>query len=108
MSNKPTEPNNLNTALQTWCQARQVDATALAKSMGFTYFHAWRLLAGKSPVTPETLGRFVLAYGPEAAGEVVKLAGLAITTLPHPTGAQIVPLVSFADDDPAAPLPVLA
>ena len=76
MSNKPTEPNNLNTALLAWCQANQVDATSLAKSTGFTYLHAWRLLSGNSPVTAETLGRFVLAYGAQAAGELVTLAEL--------------------------------
>jgi hypothetical protein len=76
VSNKPTEPNNLNTALLAWCQANQVDATSLAKSTGFTYLHAWRLLSGNSPVTAETLGRFVLAYGAQAAGELVTLAEL--------------------------------
>lgn len=42
--------------------------------MGFSYMHTWRLLTGKSPVTAETLGRFVLAYGHEAVGELISLA----------------------------------
>jgi hypothetical protein len=100
VSNKPTEPNNLNTALLSWCQRNRIDATSLAKSTGFTYLHAWRLLSGNSPVTAETLGRFVLAYGAEAAGELVTMAGLnsaAVTTLPHPTNAQPVTLIPIYD-----------
>ena len=105
MSNKPTEPNNLNTALLAWCQANQVDATSLAKSTGFTYLHAWRLLSGNSPVTAETLGRFVLAYGAQAAGELVTLAELNIAktiTLPQLTHTQPGALVSNLDQ-PANP-----
>ena len=100
MSNKPTEPNNLNTALLAWCQANQVDATSLAKSTGFTYLHAWRLLSGNSPVTAETLGRFVLAYGAQAAGELVTLAELNFAktiTLSQPTHTQPGSLVSNLD-----------
>lgn len=103
MSNKTNEPNNLNVALLSWCQAHEVNATALSKGMGFTYFHAWRLLTGKSPVTAETLGRFVLAYGPEAAGEIVKLAGLCITSLPYPASAQIVPVITIDDHGSESP-----
>jgi hypothetical protein len=97
MSNKGTEPNRLNIALLAWCQEHAVDATALAKGMGFTYFHAWRLLSGKSPVTAETLGRFVLTYGAEAAGEVVALAGLTPTQANHaPIEVVYAPAVEVA------------
>lgn len=95
MSNKPNEPNNLNTALATWCERNGIKATELAASAGYTYMYAWRLLNGKVPVTPETLGRFVLGFGLAAAGEVLELANMTTDTLPHPEGAQAVPVVSL-------------
>lgn len=95
MSNKPNEPNNLNTALATWCERNGVKPADLAAKTNYTYMYAWRLLNNKVPVTPETLGRFVLAFGLEAAGEVIDLAKLSTDTLPHPKGAQAVPVVSL-------------
>lgn len=93
MSNKPNQANNLNTALATWCERNSVKPAELAAKAGYTYMYAWRLLNGKVPVTAETLGRFVLAYGTDAAAEVIELAKLTIDTLPSPEGAQAVPVV---------------
>lgn len=77
MTNKTKQPQpKLNLALLAWCQQQNIDAAALSKKLEITYTHAWRLLAGKSPVTAETLGRIVLAYGSNPAGEIVELAGL--------------------------------
>ncbi len=96
MSNKSTEPNNLNTALATWCQRHGVKTADLASATGYTYVYAWRLLAGRVPVTAETLGRFVLAYGTEAASQVLALANHPTETLPAPHGAQTVSVVSVS------------
>lgn len=35
-----------------------------------TYAHAWGLLKGEVEITDATLGRFLRAYGPKAAGRV--------------------------------------
>lgn len=35
-----------------------------------TYAHAWGILKGKVEITDSTLGRFLRAYGPKAAGRV--------------------------------------
>lgn len=72
MKDKKGSP--LNQALITWCETKGISATRLGKKMQITYFHAWRLLSGKSLVTAETLGRFALAYGYEAVGELLALA----------------------------------
>lgn len=70
----PSKSSNLNAGLSAWCQSKGIDTSSLASQMGFSYMHTWRLIAGKSPVTAETLGRFVLAYGHEAAGELLALS----------------------------------
>lgn len=75
MSDSPiSKRSDLNAGLSIWCRLKGVDASTFAAQTGFSYMHAWRLLSGKSPVTAETLGRFVLAYGHEAVGELISLA----------------------------------
>ena len=71
----------LTTALQKYCLAnglhngRNYDYRTLSARMGFQYQRAWDLLNGKVPVTVEVLGRFLLAFGPDASAELLALAG---------------------------------
>jgi len=47
-----------------------------ADALGYQYTNAWTILRGKQPVTVEAIGRFALAYGPAALGEMLNMAGL--------------------------------
>lgn len=89
-----TEPN-LKTALTAWAEQNNVRPSAFARALGYTPSYGWSLLRGQADVTPEMFGRFVLAYGTEAAEEVLKLAGLKTSTLPRPQGAQAVPVLEI-------------
>ena len=53
--------------------------TEFSNALGYRYQNAWGLLRGKVPVTVETVGRFVLAYGTAATYEMLDLAGLKDT-----------------------------
>jgi len=86
---------NLKTALSAWAELNKVRPSAFARAMGYTPAYGWSLLRGQAEVTTEMFGRFVLAYGTEAAEEVLKLAGLQAETLPHPADAQAVPVISI-------------
>ena len=71
----------LTTALQEYCRAnglhtgKKFDYRTLAARMKFGYQRAWNLLNGKAPVTVEVLGRFLLAFGPDASADLLNLAG---------------------------------
>lgn len=89
-----TEPN-LKTALNAWAEQNNVRPSAFARALGYTPSYGWSLLRGQADVTPEMFGRFVLAYGTDAAESVMKLAGLKTSSLSHPKGAQAVPVVEI-------------
>lgn len=71
----------LTTALQKYCVAnglhtgKKYNYRSLAARMNFGYQRAWNLLNGKAPVTVEVLGRFLLAFGADASGQLLDLAG---------------------------------
>ena len=44
--------------------------------MSYAYATAWDLIRGKRPFTQEAFGRFALAYGTDAAAELLALAEL--------------------------------
>ncbi len=66
---------DLKRGLNQWVTAN-TSLTDFASAMGYRYQNAWGLLRGKAPVTVEAVGRFALAYGPAALGEMLSLAGL--------------------------------
>ena len=88
-----TEEPNLKTALNAWAEQNNVRPSAFARAMGYTPSYGWSLLRGQADVTPEAFGRFVLAYGVEAAEQVMKMAGLRTENLPRSESAQILPTV---------------
>ena len=93
--------SKLKSGLVLWASAHEVKPVDFADKMGYAYATAWDLLRGKRPYTPEAFGRFALAYGTEAAKELMELAELpdgidveGIST----EGSLIVPLVTVASD----------
>lgn len=77
-SNRLTQLTNeqLKTALRTWVERKNLTAAQFGRDMNYLDpSYGWALLRGKAVVTPECLGRFVLAYGGTAAEEVMVLAG---------------------------------
>ena len=72
------ELKNLSIALKTWCKDQGITAPKLGRKMNYTEQHAYRLLNGASPITVETIGRFVLSFGPDATQVWLKLAGFHI------------------------------
>ena len=61
---------------------------AFARAMGYTPSYGWSLLRGQADMTPEAFGRFVLAYGTDAAEQVMQMAGLRTENLPCSNGTQ--------------------
>jgi hypothetical protein len=66
---------DLKRGLNAWVQ-QNTTLSEFASAMGYKYQNAWGVARGKLPVTVETVGRFALAYGPTALGEMLRLAGL--------------------------------
>ncbi len=58
--------------LQTWALRNHVRPADFHKATGFCYQHAYNLLRGKASVTPEALGRILLAYGAPLADWLVQ------------------------------------
>ncbi len=58
------------TALQNWANRNGITAAKFARATGYSYQHAWNLLAGVTDPTPETLGRIVIAYGIKSAAPI--------------------------------------
>lgn len=69
---------DLKRGLNAWL-LKNTSLTDFANALGYKYPNAWGLVRGKVPVTVETVGRFALAYGPAALGEMLILAGLTET-----------------------------
>ena len=67
-------PTDLKRALAAWANAKEISITEFAKTMNYTYHHAYGLLRGERSVSAETLGRVLLNYGPKAAAEITELA----------------------------------
>jgi len=58
-------------ALIAWAKANGVTPPQFTKTMGYSYNHAYQLLRGNSDVTFDLLGRFTVAYGPDAASQLM-------------------------------------
>jgi transcriptional regulator with XRE-family HTH domain len=78
-------------ALQNWATDNGVTPAAFAEKTGFSYQHAWNLLKGSTYPTDATLGRFVMAYGAEAAKKIAA----AFVEYADMDGAVIVPPVAL-------------
>lgn len=63
-------------ALQNWANDKNITPPTFARDMGYSYNHAYQLLRGESDVTLETLGRFVVAYGLQAAQPIAEAFGM--------------------------------
>ena len=65
MQNQPAKQ-----ALQNWATDNGVTPAAFAEKTGFSYQHSWNLLKGSTCPTDATLGRFLMAYGADAARKI--------------------------------------
>ncbi len=66
---------DLKQGMNTWVE-QNTTISEFADALGYKYPNAWSILRGKYVVTVEAVGRFALAYGPAALGEMLSLAGL--------------------------------
>lgn len=73
-----TEKTNINLkpGLIQWSRKHGVTPAVFAGKMNYAYATAWDLLRGKRHFTQEAFGRFAIAYGTDAAAELLKLAGV--------------------------------
>jgi hypothetical protein len=65
---------NLKAGLTRWSQKHAVTPAAFAGKMNYAYATAWDLIRGKRQFTQEAFGRFAIAYGTDAAAELLALA----------------------------------
>jgi hypothetical protein len=74
-----TEKSNidLKRGLTQWSRKYEVTPAAFAERMSYAYATAWDLLRGKRQFTQEAFGRFAIAYGTDAAAELLKLADVS-------------------------------
>lgn len=79
-----TKSQNLNNALKAWCKSQGISAPNFGRRIGYTEQHAYRLLNGAAPVTAETIGRFVVTFGPDASRAWLELAGWQTQAIPGP------------------------
>ena len=73
---KQISNTNLKSGLIRWAQKYEITPTGFAEKMSYAYATAWDLIRGKRPFTQEAFGRFALAYGTDAAAELLALAEL--------------------------------
>jgi len=69
-------PTKLKQGLIQWSRKHGVTPAVFAGKMNYAYATAWDLLRGKRYFTQEAFGRFAIAYGTDAAAELLKLAGV--------------------------------
>lgn len=72
---EPIQQEAIKRALRTWCEGRNIRPAQFGRDMGYrSSTFGWALLRGAGVVTMDCLGRFLLAYGGQAADEVLALA----------------------------------
>ena len=81
----------LGNGLTRWIAKHEIKPAEFAKKMGYSYVHAWSLLTERTPFTQEAFGRFTVAYGTDAAAELMGLAKL-------PNGLESVEILSKRKD----------
>lgn len=69
-------PIKLKRGLTRWARKHGITPVAFAGKVNYAYATAWVLIRGKRPFTQEAFGRFAIAYGTDAAAELLALAGL--------------------------------
>ena len=67
-----TKMIDLKTSLREWAEKQNVTPAEFARVTGYSYNHAYQLLRGDAAVTTEVIGRIIVTYGPEVAGEILK------------------------------------
>ena len=67
---------NLKWGLIQWSRKYGVTPAAFAGRMKYAYATAWDLIRGKRQFTQEAFGRFAIAYGTDAAAELLSLADM--------------------------------
>ncbi len=71
---------NLKAGLIRWSQKYGVTPAAFAGKMNYAYATAWDLIRGKRQFTQEAFGRFAIAYGTDAAAELLVLADMPMNS----------------------------
>jgi hypothetical protein len=66
----------LKQGLIRWSRKYEVTPAAFAGKMNYAYATAWDLIRGKRQFTQEAFGRFAIAYGTDAAAELLALADM--------------------------------
>lgn len=69
-------PIKLKQGLIRWSRKYGVTPAAFAGKMNYAYATAWDLIRGKRQFTQEAFGRFAIAYGTDAAAELLVLADI--------------------------------
>ncbi|MBI5294588.1 MAG: hypothetical protein HY869_03865 [Chloroflexi bacterium] len=73
---------NISTTLKRglilWAQKHGVTPAVFAEKMDYAYATAWDLIRGKRQFTQEAFGRFAIAYGTDAAAELLALAEISV------------------------------
>lgn len=67
----------LKQGLIRWSRKYEVTPAAFAGRMNYAYATAWDLIRGKRQFTQEAFGRFAIAYGTDAAAELLALAEMS-------------------------------
>lgn len=52
-----------NAILRKWLATKETSIYQLKQILNCTYAHAWSVVRGKRDVTPETLGKLLIAFG---------------------------------------------
>lgn len=65
---------NLKKALKIWLDQRGISVTEFSKTMGYTYNHSYQLINGNLGISESALGRILLYYGSEVAGEITDIS----------------------------------
>lgn len=61
-------------ALGIWAKRNNITPRQFEEKMGWRYNHAFNVLRGKYPFSPEAWGKFIKAFGVEAFQEVARIA----------------------------------
>jgi len=70
---RPEFPD-LTQALRVWAKRHNVRPVDFMRAMGWAYSHSWAILKGKQKFSHEAHGKFIMAYGLSALGEIYKIA----------------------------------
>jgi len=76
----------ITTAVRGWTEMAAITPAKFARSLGYSYNHAYQMLKGEGTASVETVGRIAIHFGADAVADILRRLD---TSKPNDTQEQV-------------------